>query len=146
MPGSYSLSVNGRAARLLSPGLPLNRVCFFSFVCFLPLNNEVGPFFSRLGTFSGFDPLQVPGHQLPGVTRDGRLIRPAQGFTANNLHLCPEFIDLVTRGRRLADLDMLAFCDPYAFVAETLNYNLPTWEYTASHAPFHRSAEILGRD
>ena len=73
-----------------------------------------------------FEPLQVHGHQTSWVTRDGRPVRPARGFTANSLHLYPEFINLVTRGSRLADADMLAFRDSDAFVAGSLHHNLPT--------------------
>lgn len=73
--------------------------------------------------YLAFDPPHVPDHHPSLVTQVGRPIRPAQGqFTDNNLHLSPEPIYLATRGRRLADADMLPFPNPDAFVVNIFKY------------------------
>ena len=68
----------------------------------------------------------------------------AQGMAApDNLHISPMFINDVLNGSKAADVSMLAFRDPDAFMAGNIDANLPSWQCIAAVAPYDHAQEVL---
>ena len=67
-----------------------------------------------------------------------------QGMAApDNSHISPTFINDVLNGSNAADVSMLAFRDPDAFMAGNIHTNLPSWQRIAAVAPYDRAQEVL---
>lgn len=60
-----------------------------------------------------------------------------------NLHVSSTFIRDVLEGSKTADVSILAFRDPDAFVAGNIHNLLPSWKLIAAVAPFDRAQEVL---
>ena len=60
-----------------------------------------------------------------------------------NLHVSSTFIRDVLEGSKTADVSILAFRDPDAFVAGNIHNFLPSWNRIAAVAPFDRAQEVL---
>ena len=68
----------------------------------------------------------------------------AQGMAApDNLHISPMFINDVRNGSKAADVSMLAFRDPDAFMAGNIHANLPSWQCIAAVASYDHAQEVL---
>ena len=61
----------------------------------------------------------------------------------DNSHTCPTFVNDVLNGSKAADVSMLAFRDPDAFMAGNIHANLPSWQRIAAVAPYDRAQEVL---
>ena len=67
-----------------------------------------------------------------------------QGMTApDNPHISPTFVNDVLNGSKAADVSMLAFRDPDAFMAGNIHANLPSWQHIAAVALYERAEEVL---
>ena len=60
-----------------------------------------------------------------------------------NSHLSSTFITDVLEGSKTADVSILSFRDPDAFVAGNIHNLLPSWKLIAAVAPFDRAQEVL---
>ena len=68
----------------------------------------------------------------------------AQGMAApDNWNISPTFINDVRNGSKAADVSMLAFRDPDAFMAGNIHANLPSWQCNAAVAPYDHAQEVL---
>ena len=67
-----------------------------------------------------------------------------QGMAApDNSHVSPKFVNDVLNGSKTADISMLAFRDPSAFMVGNSHGYLPSWQRIASVAPYDRAQDAL---
>lgn len=67
-----------------------------------------------------------------------------QGMAApDNSHISPTFVNDVLNGFKEADVSMLAFRDPDAFMAGNIHANLPSWQRITAVARYDRAQEVL---
>lgn len=67
-----------------------------------------------------------------------------QGMAApDNSHVSPKFVNDVLNGSKTADISMLAFRDPSAFMVDNSHGYLPSWQRIAAVAPYDRAQDAL---
>ena len=79
-----------------------------------------------------------------GVDHKGMPLDVTQGMAdPDNSHISPTFVNDVLNGSKAADVSMLAFRDPDAFMAGNIHANLPSWQGIAAVAPYDSAQEVL---